>query len=487
MRLEEELLSIQSILADRKKFNFIDSVFPDEDTPDINEPTGFIFSRDKYKKHIEFMNASASYRQMAFIAANRVGKSMTGATALVYHLTGRYPHWWEGKRFTRPITAWMCGDNGEIVRDGIQKAILERDCYPGEVGTGLLPKDCILSMKGMSNIPGAYGLYEIRHISGGVSTLAVKTYHKEREGFESAKVDVVWLDEECPRAIYSECLLRTMTTQGIVYLTFTPDKGLTDTVLSFFEDGTWGGVAANNKFVSVVTWEDVPHLTKQMKEEMLEGLMPFERDCRSKGIPYLGSGVIYPISPDDITVEPFKIPDHFLRVYGLDVGWNRTAALWFAIDPDTRVKYIYHEYYVGEKEPSQHVYGIKAPGDWIPGVIDPAARGRGQADGHRLFEMYEDLGLELTKAENTVETGLYQVYQQLVSGQLKVFSTCTNFFREFRLYRRDDKGNVIKKNDHLLDALRYGIMSGVDIATTKPTFTNNDNYDTYGVSSIGGY
>ena len=101
--------------------------------------------------------------------------------------------------------------------------------------------------------------------------------------------------------------------------------------------------------------------------------------------------------------------------------------------------------------------------------------------------MYYDLGLDLTKADNSVETGIYQVYQQLLSGQLKVFSTCEAFFREFRLYRRDDKGNIIKKDDHLLDALRYVIMSGIDIAMPKPVFTESYESIPQGKSEITGY
>jgi hypothetical protein len=36
------------------------------------------------------------------------------------------------------------------------------------------------------------------------------------------------------------------------------------------------------------------------------------------------------------------------------------------------------------------------------------------------------------------------------------------------MYRRDDKGRVVKKNDHLMDASRYLIGTGRDIARCKP-------------------
>ena len=142
--------------------------------------------------------------------------------------------------------------------------------------------------------------------------------------------------------------------------------------------------------------------------------------------------------------------------------------MWIALDRETETVYIYHEYYKGNAEPSVHAEGVRAPGEWIPGVIDAASRGRSQKDGERLIEIYDDLGLELTKSKNAVESGLYEVWQLLSSGKLKVFSTCQKWFEEMRLYRRDDKGKVVKEKDHLMDATRYAILSGRDVATTEP-------------------
>jgi hypothetical protein len=174
------------------------------------------------------------------------------------------------------------------------------------------------------------------------------------------------------------------------------------------------------------------------------------------------------VPESEITVEPFAIPDHWPRAYGLDVGWNRTAAVWGAKDPDTGMVYLYSEYYRGEAEPSVHAAAIKARGDWIPGVIDPAARGRGQADGRQLLQDYIDLGLDIDIANNAVESGIYRGWELLSTGQLKVFSTMTNWLNEYRIYHRDEKGRIVKERDHLIDASRYFWMSGLDIARQKP-------------------
>ena len=118
--------------------------------------------------------------------------------------------------------------------------------------------------------------------------------------------------------------------------------------------------------------------------------------------------------------------------------------------------------------PSVHAAAIMRPGKWIPGVIDPAARGRSQIDGRQLFQMYTDLGLNIATANNAVEAGVYEVHEALVQGQLKIFSTLTNFREEFRLYRRDDSGKIIKERDHLQDALKYAWVSGRDVMIPEP-------------------
>lgn len=152
----------------------------------------------------------------------------------------------------------------------------------------------------------------------------------------------------------------------------------------------------------------------------------------------------------------------------MDVGWNRTAALWGAIDRDSDILYLYSEHYMGHNEPLQHAEAIMSRGKWIPGVIDPAARGRGQKDGESLLHIYQQYLPNLTTANNAVEAGIYAVWVRMASGRFKVFSTLQHYLGEFRIYRRDDKGNVVKDNDHLQDCARYLCASGLDRATNRP-------------------
>ena len=54
------------------------------------------------------------------------------------------------------------------------------------------------------------------------------------------------------------------------------------------------------------------------------------------------------------------------------------------------------------------------------------------------------------------------------ADQLKVFRSLGNFLSEFRLYRRDKDGRVVKQRDHLMDAMRYLVMTGRDRTRAKP-------------------
>lgn len=440
------------------KYNTIQTIFPDLGN----------LRRELYPKHLEFFKAGLDHRERIFIAANRVGKSIAGGYEVTCHLTGIYPDWWEGRRFDKPIVCWCSGDTGKTTRDIIQLKLLG---LPGSFGTGLIPKDKIVRTLAKQGISDGIEMIYVKHISGGNSLCVLKSYDQRREGFQGTEVHVIWPDEEPPQSIYTEMLLRTMTTNGIILTTFTPLMGLSDVVLSFCPNGevTEGELqTAPSKYIVACDWDNVPHLSEKEKAELLAAIPPYQRDARSKGIPQLGSGAIYQVPESEIIVDDREIPKHWRRCYGMDVGWNRTAAAWFATDPDTSITYLYHEYYRGHAEPAVHSQGIKAPGSWIPGAIDPAARGRSQDDGHSLAELYKDLGLDLTYADNAREAGIYEVWELLSSGRLKIFKSCSNVRNEYRVYRRDEKGRIIKENDHLMDAIRYGIMTGLGIAKIKP-------------------
>lgn len=468
-----ELLKLLEEKDRRKKTRKLFSYYPDQGP----------LRRELYVKHNQFFDAGLKYRERLMLAANRIGKTEgVGGYEVALHLTGVYPEWWKGKRFSKPISAWAAGDTGKTVREIIQFKLLGPF---HEQGTGLIPQNLIVKTTPKQGIPEAIDTIYVKHISGGVSEISLKSYDQKRHSFQGTEKDLIWLDEEPPLDVYTECLLRTMTNNGILMLTFTPLMGMSETVMSFLPNGQVQDSSEGSKFVVMATWDDAPHLSEEVKKELWNSIPPFQRDARSKGVPQLGAGAIYPVPESDFVVDDFKVPDHWPRSYGMDVGWNRTASAFGALDRESDTLYIYNEHYRGQAEPSIHVEAIKARGAWIPGVIDPASRGRTQRDGHQLLQDYIDLGLDLEVAFNGVESGLYEVWQRLSTGRLKVFRSCQNWLSEYRLYRRDEKGAVVKSNDHIMDATRYLVMSGIERAKVKPSESKPEGEQYYSGSSSG--
>jgi phage terminase large subunit-like protein len=435
------------------------TMFPDEGP----------YRRELYPRHMEFLAAGATFRERLFMAGNRTGKTEAGAYELACHLTGQYPSWWQGKRFDQPINAWACGTTNGTTRDIVQEKLLGPE---GAHGTGMIPARALVKVSNKQGLPNAVDTVLVKHALGGRSRVSFKSYESGRKAFEGTAQHVIWLDEESPLDIYIECLYRTATTGGVLYTTFTPLAGMSDVVKSFLEPENEEAAAVKHQ--TRCNWEEVPHLDAAAKEQLLASTPIYQRDARTKGIPQLGAGAIYPLAESDILVPRFDIPAHWRRSYGLDVGWNRTAAVWGAEDPQTKTYYLYHEYSQAQAEPVIHAAGIKAVGDWIPGVVDPACLGSSQIDGRTLMEMYGELGLHLQPAVNAVESGIYEVWDALSTGRLKVFDTLPNWLSEFRKHHRDEKGKIVKKDDHLMDAMRYWWVSGRDCLADSPAKADND-------------
>lgn len=474
--------------------------------------------RELYKTAVSFFDAGHRYPERLLMGGNRTGKTEAAAYEITCHLTGEYPDWWTGRRFNGPTEWWAAGDTATTTRDIQQLALFGpvRDAPK----TGMIPAHLIAHYTPKNSIPMGIETIWVKHKAGGQSTIQFKSYDQKRDAFQGTSKNG-WFDEECPEDVYTEMLLRTLTMEvggenvsGIMILTFTPVEGLTPFVQNWLEkavmlsddgeplpaeaavfnkaadaegadipeDGAETGVATESftdivppekrqKWIGMVSWDEVPHLSEAARAQMLASIPPYQRAARTRGIPNLGSGVIYPIPEEEIKVKPFEIPKHYKRGFGMDVGWNWTVAVWGAYDLETAIWYIYRTHARSHAEPPVHAEGIKAAGDWIPGRIDPAANGRSQVDGRQLLQLYgpQGLGLNIDMAQNAVEAGIYEVWTKLTSNRLKVFSNLSSWFTEYRMYRRNDKGQVVKKNDHLMDATRYLISSGHDWLSQQPS------------------
>jgi len=190
--------------------------------------------RDLYGPHMDFFSAGSKYRTRIFMAGNRCGKTVAGAYEMTVHLTGQYPSWWVGRRFTSAIKAVAASDTAKTTREVIQYELIGPCASPG---TGLIPGDTIQRLTTKAGVADAFDTLYVKHVSGGTSILILKSYDQKRESFQGLSLHAAWMDEEMGEDIFDEVMMRTATTGGLVWLSFTPLQGITPLVQRFLPNG----------------------------------------------------------------------------------------------------------------------------------------------------------------------------------------------------------------------------------------------------------
>lgn len=452
---KEELLELLSQREEWIKYNKLDSFKP-------------------YEFQKSFYEAGKDYRFRFLCAANRVGKSFSEAAEVSYHLTGLYPEWWTGRRFTYPILLWCVGITGDSTKKVLQKELFGTAMAKDKeaLGVGAIPRDCI-DFDALEKDGNRILMAKIRHHGpdgkpDGWSTIEFRSTQQGEHVLMGATVDYIWMDEEDPfrsMELYSQCVTRTATTRGMVTITATPENGLTELVNKFMTDDK------GKMYFQNATWEDAPHLTDEDKADLLANIADYQIEMRSRGIPMMGEGLIYPVSETDITVAPFEIPSHWRRVCAMDIGITHdTAAVWSAYDPTTDTIYIYDVYHAKAGIPSLHATAVNTRGNWIPVVLPHDADNTERGSGKTVRKYYEEAGINAAREtffnptdwtgtkNNFVEPGIMEIYTRMKTGRLKVFATCGRFFEEMRRYHRKD-GKIVKTFDDTMDAARYSVLS----------------------------
>jgi phage terminase large subunit-like protein len=400
------------------------------------------------------------------MAGNQVGKTLAGGAEWAIHLTGRYPDWWEGKVFNKPVLFWAAGVTSESTRDNPQRVLIGPPPQTELYGTGMVPKDALVGTTKAQGVPDLLDSAVIRHggggdVQAGESILWFKSYEKGREKWQGPTLDGVWFDEEPEMDIYSEGRTRTQATGIFTIVTFTPLLGMSDVVRRFLiekPDGT---------HVTSMTIDDAEHYTKESREKIISGYPEHEREARAKGQPVLGSGRVFPVTEESISCEAINIPQHWPRIAGIDFGWEHpTAVAWLAWNKDADTIYVYDCYRAPRQSVVVHSAAIKGRGDWIP-VAWPhdADNETAQANGEALGKQYRDQKVKMLNDRaqyedtrgNSVEAGIQEMLTYMQTGRFKVFKHLNDWFEEFRLYHRKE-GRVVKERDDLMAATRYALM-----------------------------
>ena len=292
------------------------------------------------------------------MAGNQLGKTLAGGNEAAMHATGRYPDWWKGRRFDGPTIGWACGVTGEVVRDTVQRVLVGRT---GEHGTGAIPKDALVELVSARGTPDLLDIIRVNHVSGGTSIIGLKTYAAGREKFQGETLQWVWLDEEPPIDIYTEALTRTNVGANPVWMTFTPLLGVSSVVKRFLHE------KSDDRYKVVMTIEDVGHYTDDEKKTIIASYPQHELEARTKGIPILGSGRIFPIPEETLRCKHRDFPPHWPRIGGMDFGWDHPfAAVEVVWDRDSDTMYVAKAYRLREATPILHAAALREWGRELP-------------------------------------------------------------------------------------------------------------------------
>lgn len=419
--------------------------------------TNRLASYKPYAKQREYH--ASTKRELLFMAGNQLGKTMAGTAEDAIHLTGLYPKWWTGHRFTKPITMLAGSESYELTRDGLQRLLVGPPANEDEWGTGWIPQNLIVSRTRRAGVSNALDSISVKHVTGGVSTLWFKAYEQGRGKWQANTVDYVHFDEEPPEDVYFEGITRTNATKGLIRVTFTPLLGMSTVVARFLLEDS------RDRQVINMTIDDAEHYSKEDRDRIIASYPPHEREARIKGIPSMGSGRIFPVPEEDIVIDPIPIPKIWPQITGIDFGWDHPfAACRCAWDRDNDVFYVIGEYRQREASPIIHAASIKPWGEWIPVAWPHDGLQHDKGSGEQLAAQYRAQGLKLTAEKatfddgtNGVEAGVSDMLQRMQTGRWKVFRTCSAWVEEFRLYHRDD-GKIVKERDDLLSASRYALM-----------------------------
>lgn len=418
---------------------------------------------------------SSDAMQRMLMCANRSGKTRTCAAEVAIHATGKYPDWWKGRRFDAPVNVMVCGVDTKQTRDVAQLALLGEIVGEGAKreadGRGWIPKDCIQSItfssQGHKNCADQA---VIKHVSGDVSRISFKSYEQQLSTFQGTARDVVWFDEE-PEGenaweYYSESLTRMVDRNGIMIVSRTPLDGITELV-DHFQKGHLESGGTIRYFQH--GWDDCPHLDPKAKEALKGTYKPHEIECRTKGIPQLGSGAIYNYSSDEISVDDlFDIPWTWRRIAGLDIGIDHpTCVVWLAHNPVTNEIIVYDEYSKEGQGVLYHAAAIKQRGEWIPIAWPHDALQKDKGTAIDITEQYEEQGVNMLPISaryaddkgggQATEPIISRINEMLKTGQIKISKRCIKLLAEMRQYHRKD-GAIVREKDDCISAFHYAVM-----------------------------
>ncbi len=453
-----------------------------------------------YPFQVEFHNDTAKHKSLN--AGNRPGKTEAGSANMAYHLTGKYPKWWKGTRYTHPILAIAGGKNNEKVRDLAQAALFGDPTNEKSKGTGYVPKSDIGQMIRKPGIPDAKYHVFVKHYTDGVydgdSKVTFLAYDMGKEAWMGFPADEIWLDEEPPEDIMGQATRAIVDRGGSINQTFTPEQGRTTVVQMIDEhwskhSATWMDASGSDFTLTLANGRELEfktvygvngqkgHLTEEKVKDALKGMLPHEIEMRVLGEPMQGSGLIFSYPQDQVMCLPIEIPDHWPRIAGMDFGGiskksHPSAAAWGAYDKENDVIYIYDALKMFSNTPADVASRILGRPQWIQMMYPHDGNKDAPEGGGTVRDLYKSYGVNMyhTHATNfdeekgegkggiSREQALIEMNARFADRKLRIFNTLPEVWEEIRNFHTvktaDGKAKIVDREDDLISAIRYLMM-----------------------------
>lgn len=412
-------------------------------------------------------------RGKLFIGGNRSGKTVGGGTEAVFRATGRHPY----RAVPPPPT------RGRIVAvdyvEGIEKIVRP------EIARWLPPSELL-----GGSWETAYSK-ELRTLTlENGSTMEFMSYEQAVEKFAGTSRHWCWFDEEPPKDIFTECMMRLVDTGGDWWISMTPVEGMTWTYDDIYEHANPANPDYDpNLLVVEVESSMNPHINEGELEILLVGADEDEKKARVLGQYVQRGGLVYPNFNETLHVidpiDPQRFsPKNWMHFAMMDHGFtNATAWHWAAVDREGRMV-VYDEYH-SERElvrvHARNVLARNAQHKIVPAynVGDPSIRNVDPITGTSVLIEYMDNGVPILLGNNDFVAGSGVVRRRFGGPQvpptLFITRNNSNLIWELKRYRfarwankkmdreKNPKEEPNKKNDHHCDSIRYGAASRPEV------------------------
>ena len=307
-------------------------------------------------------------------------------------MTGEYPHWWRGRKFTKPVRAWIAGETSNAVRDNQQRKLCGEPGVEYLFGTGMIPKELFADKPSLARgVTDLYDTIQVKHKSGGKSIARFKSYEQGRSKFQGETLDFIWNDEECPYEIYSEELARITATGGMIFTTFTSMLGNTTLTDRFFSE------RSTERAVVQMGLKDALHIPPEQHAMLIAQYLPYEREARIYGGIMRGEGRVF-LTPEEQIMEPRleHVPSYWTKIWGIDFGIGHPFAAALLIwDRDNDVIHLHNVFRIADALSLVHVDHIKRIGGNVPVAWPRDGTERDSHSGEPLMATYKKHGAKM--------------------------------------------------------------------------------------------